>query len=87
LWLNSPDLDAFSLFPPTSRHYLSLTGLITPRDGLTANKNPVDTLLFRLVHVFVPVLPDAVSCWWKISKAAEDSKVIPLIAAVPENPP
>src|SRR5216684_81505 len=21
LWLNSPDLDAFSLFPPTSRHY------------------------------------------------------------------
>jgi predicted TIM-barrel fold metal-dependent hydrolase len=21
LWLNSPDLDAFSIFPPTSRHY------------------------------------------------------------------
>ena len=21
LWVNSPDLDAFSLFPPTSRHY------------------------------------------------------------------
>ena len=55
--------------------------------GATANKKPVDTLLFRLVHVFVPVLPDAVSCWSKISKTAEDSKVIPLIAAVPENPP
>ncbi|MGO9265360.1 MAG: hypothetical protein ACLQBA_10845, partial [Candidatus Binataceae bacterium] len=24
LWLNSPDLDAFSLFPPTSRHYLAI---------------------------------------------------------------
>jgi hypothetical protein len=22
LWLNSPDLDAFSIFLPTSRHYL-----------------------------------------------------------------
>src|ERR1035437_10193741 len=63
----------FFTFPPTSRHYLSpglseslpdrLIGWITPPDGVTANKNPVDTLLFRLVHVFVPVLPDAVSCW------------------------
>src|SRR5271168_1489671 len=37
LWLNSPDPDAFSLFPPTPRHYLQImTKQISPLTALLA---------------------------------------------------
>jgi hypothetical protein len=31
LWLNSPDLDAFPLFPPPSRHYRHLRASLKSR--------------------------------------------------------
>ncbi|MGO9263892.1 MAG: hypothetical protein ACLQBA_03230 [Candidatus Binataceae bacterium] len=48
MWLNSPDLDAFSLFPPTSRHYhIEAPGDLTKEKAISV----VEKIIAQFKHL------------------------------------